>query len=265
MNTHTFALGETDMITRPAAASLRRVARLAGLLYLTIIVAGIFAEFVVRSSLIVSGDAAATAENIMASAGLFRAGIAGDLIMILADVLIAILFYVLLKPVNRTLALVAAVFRLAQAATLGINLLNLFFALQLVSGADYLSALGAEKSNALVLMFVEAHATGYRIALVFFAFSILVLGYLLVKSGYFPRILGIGMIVAAGGYLTDSLANFLLINYADYEAVLSAVVFTPAIIAELSLCVWLLWKGVKTEQTNSRPLASSAPTEGFGA
>lgn len=254
-----------DMTTADATSSLRRVARFAGLLYLVIIAAGIFAQFAVRSSLIVTGDAAATAENIVASEGLFRAGIAGDLIMIMADVAIALLFYVLLKPVNNMLALMAAFFRLAQAATLGINLLNLFFVLQLLSGADYLTALGADQTNAQIMLFLDAHAIGYRIALVFFGFSILVLGYLLVKSGYFPRILGAGMIVASFGYLIDSFANFLLLNYSDYEAVFSAVVFTPAIIAELALCVWLLWKGVKVGPQGTRIQTSAAQTETIGA
>jgi hypothetical protein len=261
MNSNTYTL----MTNRTAEPSLRKAARIAGLLYLTIIVAGIFAQFVVRSSLIVPGDATATADNIVASEGLFRLGIAGDLIMIMCDVALALVFYVLLKPVNRSLALLAAFFRLAQAAALGINLLNLFFVLQLLSGADYLAVLGADQSNALVLLFLDAHATGYRIALVFFGLSIFVLGYLLVRSGYFPRILGIGMIVAAFGYLIDSSANFLLPNYSDYEAVFSVVVFAPAIIAELSLCLWLLWKGVNVRQRDTHALTSTTQAEGAGA
>ncbi len=265
MNTTTNLLGKSDTTTHNVNLSLRNIARMAGLLYVVIIVAGIFAEFVVRSGLIVSGDAAATAENIMASPGLFRLGIVGDLIMITADVAIALLFYALLKPVSNVLALMAAFFRLAQAATLGVNLLNLFFALQLLGGSDYLGVLGTDQSNALALMFLDAHATGYRLALVFFGFSILILGYLLIKSSYFPRILGFGLIVASVGYLTDSFANFLLSNYADYETVFSTVVFAPAFIAELALCVWLLWKGVKAQPQPSHPLTSTTRTERIGA
>jgi hypothetical protein len=265
MNSNTYIPGVIDMTNRTAEPSLRKTARIAGLLYLMIIVAGIFAEFAVRSNLIVAGDAAATADNIMASEGLFRLGIAGDLIMIMSDVALALVFYVLLKPVSNVLALMAAFFRLAQAATLGINLLNLFFALQLLGGADYLGTLGTDQSNALALMFLDAHATGYRLALVFFGFSILILGYLLVKSDYFPRILGFGMLVAAFGYLIDSSASFLLSNYGDYEAVFSVVVFAPAIIAELSLCLWLLWKGVKVQQRGESTYLNTTQTEGIGA
>ncbi len=116
-----------------------KTARIAGVLYLTIILSGIFAQFFVRDSLIEPGDATATATNIVASESLFRVGIAADLIMILCDVALAAIFYVLLKPVDNGLALLAAFFRLVQAAILGMNLLNLFLALQLVDVAEHLS------------------------------------------------------------------------------------------------------------------------------
>ena len=245
--------------------SLRRIARFAGVLYLVIIAAGLFAEMAVRSHLIVAGDAAATADNIMASEGLFRLGFVGDLAMIMADVAIALLFYVLLRPVSNVLALMAAFFRLAQAAVLGINLLNMFLALQLLGGADYLGVLSTDQSNALALMFLDAHAAGYRLALVFFGFSILILGYLLVKSDHFPRILGYGMFVASVIYVADSAAYFMLSNYADYEAAFDVLLSGPVVIAEVSLCVWLLWKGVRTQQQDTRTLTPAAQTEQIGA
>ena len=229
--------------------SNKKTARVAGFLYLTIIISGIFAEFFVRQSLIVPGDATATANNIMASEGLFRVGIAGDVIMIMCDVALALIFYVLLKPVNNALSLLAAFFRLAQAAILGINLLNLFFVLQLLSGAGYLTVFGAEQLNALALLFLTGHSIGYSIGLVLFGLSLLVLGYLVFKSGYFPRILGILLIIASVGYLIDSFASFLLPNYDDYETIFALVVFLPAFIGELSMCLWPLIKGVKVQRT----------------
>ena len=231
----------------------KKTARIAGILYLIIIIAGIFAEFFVRQSLIVPGDATATANNIMASEGLFRLGIAGDLIMIMCDVALALIFYVLLKPVSKALSLLAAFFRLGQAAILGLNLLNLFFVLQLLSGADYLTVFGADQLYALVLLFLTGHSIGYSIGLVLFGLSLFVLGYLVFKSGYFPKILGVLLIVAALGYLIDSFASFLLPNYDDYEAMFALVVFLPAFVGELSMCLWLLIKGVKVEQTQLRP------------
>lgn len=226
-------------------ASSKTTARTAGLLYLAIIVSGIFAEFFVRSSLIVRGDAASTARNITASESLFRMGIASDLVMIVSDVALALLFYVLLKPVSKSLSLLAAFFRLAQAAVLGINLLALFFVLQLLSGAEYLKVFEPSQLDAMAMLFLQGHSIGYSIGLVFFGIHCFILGYLVFKSGYFPRILGILLMIASIGYLTDSFAKVLLHDYDHYEATFLLLVFAPAFIAELSMCLWLLLKGVK--------------------
>ena len=239
------------MTSRIADLSQQKAAKIAGFLYLVIIIAGIFAEFFVRSSLIVAGDATATANNIAASEGLFRAGIAADMVMIMCDVAVALLFYVLFKPVSKSLALLAAFFRLAQAAVLGINLLNLFFVLQLLGGAGYLAVFGLDQLQAFVLLFLGAHSIGYSIGLVFFGVHCLILGYLVFKSGYFPRILGVLLMFASLGYLIDSFANFLLLNYEAYETIFSLVVFVPAFIAELSFCLWLIFKGAKIPETKS--------------
>jgi hypothetical protein len=240
-------------------------ARVAGALYLIIIVAGIFAEFGVRSSLIVSGDAAATASTILAAEGLFRSGMAADLVMILADVALALLFYVLLKPVSQALALLAAFFRLAQAAVLGINVLNLFVALQLVRGADYLAAFSTEQMHALALLVLNAHGMGYALALVFFGLQCAILGYLVFRSGYIPRLLGVLLIIAGVGYLTDSFARVLMSGYSDYEALFTLIVFLPAFIGELSLCLWLLVKGVSIPQHDTSIAAQTTPAEGTAA
>ena len=235
----------------------RKTARVAGFLYLTIIIAGIFAEFFVRSSLIVPGDATATATNILASESLFRLGIASDLIMIMCDIALALLFYVLLKPVSNSLSLLAAFFRLAQAAILGLNLLNLFFVLQLLHGANYLTVFSADQLHALVLLFLNGHSIGYSIGLVLFGLSLFVLGYLVFKSGYFPRILGVLLIVAASGYVIDSFAGFLLPTYEQYETIFALVVFLPAFIGELSMCLWLLFKGVQVQPRDNRVLEAA--------
>lgn len=250
MNSNTYAL-ETGMADDPTPTSQRKVARAAGILYLIIIVAGMFAQFFVRSTLIVPGDAQATAANILASEGLFRAGIAADLVMIMADVAIGLLFYVLLKQVNHALALLAAFFRLAQAATLGINLLNLLFVLELLGGAEYLAVFEAGQLQALALPFLNTHGTGYSIALVFFGFSILILGYLLYKSESFPGILGILLVLASLGYVVDGFARILLVNYGEVQPILDMAVLTPAFIAELALALYLLTKGVRTPRPDA--------------
>lgn len=236
------------MTTRMADISPAAYARVAGLGYLIIIAAGIFAEFFIRSSLIVANDAAATAGNIAASQSLFRTGIAGDLIMLVCDIVVALALYMLFRQVNRGLSLLAAFFRLVHAAVYGVNLLNLVIVALLAGGAGYLAALQPSQSDALTMLFLDAHKYGYAIGLVFFGFHCMVLGYLVFKSGFLPRILGVLLLAASIGYLVDSFANILLPNYADYESVLMLVVFVPAFVAELSLSLWLLLKGVNVSR-----------------
>lgn len=247
MSSNTLAIEKKRVEPPTSTASGFNFGRMAGVLYLTIIVSGIFAEFFVRQSLRVPGDAAATAGNIMASESLFRLGIAADLVMIMSDVALALIFYVLLKKVNQSLSLLAAFFRLGQATILGLNLLNLFAVIQLLSGDSFLSTFEAGQLHSLAYLFFNAHGTGYSIAMVFFGFSILVLGYLIFKSGYIPKILGAMLIFASLGYLVDSFAKFLMPNYASYEGMFTMVVFVPAFISELALCLWLLIKGLKVQ------------------
>lgn len=226
-------------------------ARIAGLLYLIIILAGIFAEFLVRSSLIVPDDAAATAANIEASLQLFRLGFIADLVMIASDVALAVMLYVLLRPVSATLSALAAFFRLAQAATLSLNLLNQFIVTLLLGKSGYLSAFDQEQLQALALLFLNAHKYGYYIALVFFAFACLALGHLMLRSGFLPRILGVLLVIAFFSYLGGSVGAFLL---PEYEPLIANSPFYvgPAVIAELSVCLWLLIRGVDAEAWRRR-------------
>lgn len=125
------------------------LARTAGLLYLVIIVLGLMGELVVRSSIVSPGDATATAANIAASGGLFRVGFLADSVMFLCDVALAVLLYVLLKPISKTIALMAMCFRLTQTAVIALNLLHYHVAIIALSGSEYASASGAEQLNAL--------------------------------------------------------------------------------------------------------------------
>ncbi len=245
--------------TQTTTPSPNTYARIAAVLYLIIIGAGIAAQFFVRGSLIVPGDAAATAQAITASESLFRLGIAGDLVMIAADIALALVFYILFRPVSHALSLLAAFFRLVQAAILGINLLNLLLVLKLLGGADYLAVFGADQLAAQALLYAEAHGMGYSLGLVFFGLNCLVFGYLVIKSRYVPRILGFLLIFAGAGYLVDCFAGFLLPDtYAAYADVFALVVFLPAIVGELALCLWLLIKGVAVPSA-PRPAADLKP------
>lgn len=217
-------------------------ARAAGALYLIIIACGLFSEMFVRGSLVVQGDANATADNILHAMPLYRAGFAADIIMAICDIGVAILFYQLLKPVSKGLALLAAVFRLVQAAIIGINLSNHFAGVVLLNNPDYLQAFDAKQLNTLVMFFLDMHGHGYLISGVFFGLSCLLLGRLFYLSPYFPKILGIMLALASFGYLTDCFTNFLAPAYANVSEML---VVATAVITEITLCLWLLVKGVK--------------------
>jgi hypothetical protein len=225
--------------------SLGRAAGMAGFGYLIIFISGIFANFMVIQNMIVPGDAAATAGNIMAAQGLFRLGILSFIIMVLFDLLLAWLLYLLLKPVNRDVSLFAGWFRLVNATIFGLALYHLLGVSQMVNGADYLSVFTPGQLHARIMLSLAAFNHTWLIGLIFFGFHLLLLGYLIIKSGYIPKILGILLIIAAFGYLIDSFASFLLANYADFQTVFMLIVVVPGIIGELSFTIWLIWKGGK--------------------
>ena len=141
------------------------------MLYLIIIACGLFAEIGVRSQLIEPSDPSATAQNIIDSPMLFRAGLAADIVMFIADVAIAVVLYQLLKPLGRTLALLAAAFRMTQTAVIGLNLLNMFQAVRILGDADYLGAFGSDQTDTLALLYLDAHKYGYILGLAFFGVS----------------------------------------------------------------------------------------------
>lgn len=210
-----------------------------------IILAG-FSQGFVRSGLIVPGDAAATAENIAASEGLFRLGFVTDLVAFMMDAAVAILLYILLKPVNKTLSLVAASFRLlAHPAIASLNLLNHFAAIQLLNGSAIMGVFEADQMNSLVMLFLDLHRYGYLIGGAFFGLHLLLLGYLLYRSDLFPGILGILIALASLGYLLESFGDFL---FPGNEQVLGWIVGVAAAMGEISLTLWLLIRGVRHRQ-----------------
>jgi hypothetical protein len=235
--------------TRPAVPSPLVYARVAGLLYLIIAILGGFAYFFAFQTLVVPGDATATASNITASESLFRFGFAGNLVVFLIEIVQPVLLYVLLRPVSNTLALIMMLCRLAMAAVMGVNLLNLLSALLLLSGTGYLRVFEADQLNALALLFLDAFQYGYDIALVFFGLHLFALGYLVYRSGYFPRVLGVLLVVASLSYLIDSFAGFL---FPGYDAIIAQIIIAPTVIAELSFALWLLVRGVNVQRYNER-------------
>ena len=204
-------------MTKSANSSPVLQARIAGLLYLVIIIFGLSGELFIRSRLIVSGDAQATAANIVAAPGLFRAGFLTDSIMIVSDIGLAVLLYALLVPVNKIVALVAMCFRLAQSAVLALNLLHYHAAGMLLNGS-YPSIFGVARADSLALFFLDLHAHGYDLALLLFGCHCLLLGYLLYRSQYLPRLLGVLATAAGIVYLIGTYTRFLAPAHVDAVA-----------------------------------------------
>ena len=221
--------------------SIKKIARAGGVIYLIIIAAGIYGEMFVRSKLIVSGDAAATANNIISSQSLWRTGIAADLLMHICDIPLMLIFYLLLKPVNKNLALLALLFNLIQTAVLAANKLNLVTALFPLSNADYLKSFDVQQLYTLTYFSIKAHGYGFGIGLIFFGFTCIIMGYLIFKSGYLPKTIGVLMQIGGLCYLINSFALILAPSLSDK---LFPLILIPPFIAELSLCLWLIFKGV---------------------
>ncbi|MFX0114498.1 MAG: DUF4386 domain-containing protein [Candidatus Hodarchaeota archaeon] len=236
-----------EMTTRTRTIELSPAiyARIAGIAFLIMTIAAIFAYFFVLSNFIVPDDATKTADNIMDSELLFRLAIASWVIVLTMDVVVAWALYVILKPVNKSLALLAAWFRLMMTAMNGAILVFLFIALLLLSGDDYLTIFDSEELHALALLFLNAFRYGFAIGYVFLGVHLLILGYLVYQSGYLPRIVGVLLIVAAFGYLLGSFGTFLLPP--DQAEIIDLVVTVPNAIGEISLFLWLLVKGGKIE------------------
>jgi hypothetical protein len=233
--------------------SIQGTAKLAAVLYLLVAVLAGFVHFYVPGALFVPGDAATTAANITASQGLFRASIAAELVVLLVEVALSVLLYVLLRPVNRTLSLVAAVSRLAMTTIHGVNLVNHVVVLILLSGAGYLTAFAPNQLQALAMLFLDTYDHGFSVGIVFFVLHTSLLGYLIYRSGYFPRMLGVLFVVASVGYLADSFLQVLVPNHVTGAAYFAL----PIAIAEIAFPLWLLVKGVNAERWERR--SSVAP------
>ncbi len=225
-----------------------KLARAAGFLYLVTIIAGGFAEAYVREGLTVSGDAAATAHNILASEQMYRFGFVADLVTLICGTFLALIFYILFKPVNRNVSLLALIFSSIASAVMAVNLLNQLAPLSLLHNAGYQKTFTIEQLQTLSLFFLNLQSQGYNISLLLFAFYFPSIGYLVYKSNFLPRILGVIYTLAGFGYLTNSLAWFLSPHFAAY---LFPYVLLPAFIGETSMSLWLIFKGVKVPETGN--------------
>ncbi|WP_158847703.1 DUF4386 domain-containing protein [Saccharothrix deserti] len=225
-------------------SSPKRAARVAGVLYLLLAVLNGAAEMYVRATIVQPGDAAATADNVVAHATLFRLGFVGDLVGIACLLFVAMALHRLLGHVDKNAAAAMVVFVTVAVALMCANLLNHFAALMVATDGSFATAFGPDGSDALVLMFLDLHHNGYLIAQVFFGLWLLPLGHLVRASGQFPRSLGVLLAVGCFSYLVDLLAKFLL---PDLGAAASPFVLAPAVVAELWMIGCLLRNSVKED------------------
>jgi len=245
------------MSNEPYVSRPQAYARLGGVLYLAIIVFGAFSEGYVMNTLIVAGDAGATAGNIMASRGLWSAAVAADLVIPVLAVVGVWISYVLLRPVSKTLVLLDVFLTLVSLAVEAVSKLFLLLVLPVLNTSNYLPAFEHRQLGVLANLALRAHGIAFDIALVFFGCACLVEGYLLYKSGYFPKFIGVLMQIAGLCYLISCFADLLAPSIAD---LITPAILLPPLLGELSYCLWLLIKGVDVGKWNERTRAATATT-----
>jgi hypothetical protein len=233
------------MIAKEEIQPKNKTAKTAGLLYLLVIVFGMFAELYVNLTLIVPGDAQASAQNILASEFLYRIGFMSGLLHHTSFLMLVLVLYRLFKPVNKNLASMMSLLGFASVPIMMLNMLNQFAPLILLSGADYLEVFSTDQLQTLVMLFLDLHNHGYFIAGLFSGLFLLPLGLLVLQADYFPRFLGVLLVIGCFGYLLELVVVFLV---PDYEVVaFIGLAFT--IIAEFSFTLWLLLKGIKIQKS----------------
>ena len=219
-------------------------ARMAGLLYLIYIVVHVLADVIGRSNIIVFEDAATTAQNIIASAWQFRIGFIGDLVGAVLFLLAAWALYVFLKPVNKNIALLFLLLNLGGVAAQVFSDLFLLGGQLILNGGDYLNVFHVEQQQALALLFLNVYKNGFMAAQIFYGAWLFPLGYLVYKSGFLPKALGIVLMVHCVFWLTTFLQFFL---FPSFDAIIY-VSYPLGFIAEFGLGLWLLIMGTKTQQ-----------------
>jgi hypothetical protein len=231
----------------------KKTARMAGFLYLIYIVISIFADVLGRSKLIVLGDAATTAGNIMASAWQFRIGFVADLVAAVLFLLTAWVLYVLLKPVNKTLALLFLLLNLGGVAVWCFSDLFLIASQLLLSGTEYLRVFQADQLQALAMVSLYIYKYGFLgIAQLFFGAWLFPLGYLVYKSGFLPRILGVILMVHCVVWLVSALQFFLFPGFIGIPFVgITYISYPLGVISEFGLTLWLLIMGAKVQKPAS--------------
>jgi hypothetical protein len=220
---------------------LKKAARIAGAIYLSMVVTGPFSLIYVPNKLIVRGNAAATADNILAHETMFRLAILADLIGAVIFICLGIALYKLLSGVSRTWAGLMVAFVLVSAAVGFLNTLNNIAALTLFRGADFLVVFDKPQRDALAYLFVRLHSQGILINEIFWGLWLFPFGLLVFRSGFLPRFIGVWLMINCFGYVGLSVTALFFPDY--YEAAFKWA--QPVLFGELAIMLWLLIKGAK--------------------
>lgn len=228
--------------------STKKMGRLAGLLFLILVITGVFAEFFVRQKLYVLDDSAATTQNIIDNQWLFRLGFVSDLVMSTMFFIYGYVLYLIFKSVNKHISLFLLLCAVISVAMFCQNSLNQFAALELLTKPHYSEAFRAEQLQALSLFFQNIHIKGYYVNQIFFGLYLFPLGYMIIKSGLVPKIIGVFLILGFIGDMIDFVVYFLFPNA---DSVVLDNITIPADIGEISLCLWLLIMGVRSQKESN--------------
>ncbi|MBI1342144.1 MAG: DUF4386 family protein [Terrimonas sp.] len=219
-----------------------KIARIAGLLYLLIIGFGLIAQIFVRDSLVDYANATITATHIHTSENWYRFGFVSELMMLICDIGVTTILYILFKDFNKNLSLLFTLFRLASIIILSVISLSHYAALSFLGGEEYLCVFNSSQLNALALLSIKLHGSGYNISLLFFGVHLTILGYMMYKSGLFPGILGVLILIGGICYIINSLTWF---QFPAFVKRIYPAILIPCSIGELVFSVWLIIKGVR--------------------
>lgn len=239
------------MQTNSKMISDKNLARIAGFCYLIVIATGLFSEVCVRQTLRVANDALATAHNIQTNEMLFRWGFVADLINFVVGIPTILIIYHFFKKSNKIILQIALALVIIQTAIIAVNLLNQITPLLLLGNDTYLNTLQPNQLATLSLLYLNIQSIGYGIGLVFFGFYCILIGYAIFKTNAIPKFIAVAYAIAGLCYLINSFTMFLSKGFANQMFVYLAI---PIFIGELSLCMWLLIKGIDTTKLENNKL-----------
>lgn len=235
----------SDATRRVIEPRQHSAARIAGFWYLFAMSVGMFADLYAHGQLVVASDAAQTAKNIAASEWLFRIGTVSHLVVFAGDVVLLVALYVVLEPINRTVALLAASWRLAGCCILAVALLSDFATLRLLSGVEYLNVFNPSQLQALARLFISVHSAGFQIGFVFLGLGSTVFSYLWLKSYYIPRVLAAWGIFSS---LALAIGTLIFMVFPKLEASMMLAHMVPMFFYEVGLGLWLVFKGIEARR-----------------